>query len=275
MDFFIRDWRELGVAGDEMGWPCNTHVEPLTVKVNLGMEKSATMVPNDPNQVSPRITSASTTKRTKRGTLKVNLLISSGVFGKRLLHSRNWLLPTIRGKGVMGAGLEVSRAVMRGWMTLCVLSQSTRMWGSDFGVGSKAVIAGVEFGFAVRAGACWMGVGWWMDISFWISARRPEMKQFSPKRSWSARENSSKVPSKWLCARCLYQLCASPGEIFLVVVVGYMVVVVVAVMVGVGVAVRLGGGVSGGYQILCLRLLFGLVNLLVDHRLMCLYEEAW
>nr|GFB07964.1 hypothetical protein [Tanacetum cinerariifolium] len=217
---------ELGVTGDEMGWPCNTHVDPLTVKVNLGMEKSVTIVPNDPNQASPRITSAPATGRTKRGTLK-------------------------------GSG------------------------GRGFGVGSKAVVAGVEFGFAMRAGVTGFGsglgvengergdVGWWMAISFWISARRPEMKQFSPKRSWSARENSSQVPSKWFCARCLYQLSASPGEIFLVVVAGY--VVVVAVVVGVG----LGGGVSGGYQILCLRRLFGFVNLLVDRRLMCLYGEAW
>ena len=124
--FFIREWRELGVTGDEIGWPCNTHVEPLTVKVNLGMEKSATMVPNDPNQASPRITSAPATGRTNRGTLKVNLLISSCVVGNRLLHSRNWPLPTITGKGVMGVGLEASRAAMRGWMMLCVLPQSTR-----------------------------------------------------------------------------------------------------------------------------------------------------
>nr|GEW93140.1 hypothetical protein [Tanacetum cinerariifolium] len=160
---------ELGVTGDEMGWPCNTHVEPLTVKVNLGMEKSATMVLNDPNQASPRITSASATRRTKRGTLKVNLLILSGVLGKRLLHSRNWPLSTITGKGVMGAGLEASRAAMRRWMMLCVLSQSKRTMtgeslvkgsgGRGFGVGSKAVVAGLKFGFAVRAGVTGFGSG--------------------------------------------------------------------------------------------------------------------
>nr|GEY00179.1 hypothetical protein [Tanacetum cinerariifolium] len=197
----VLDWKELGVTGDEMGWPCNTHVEPLTVKVNLGMEKSATMVPNDPNQASPRITSVSATGRTKRGTLKVNLLISSGVLGMTLLHSRNWPLPTITGKGVMGAGLEASRAAMRGWMMLCVLPQSKRTlsvgsvlsrsknseagsgsvsagcslseisknygglhaWpgcgGRGFGVGSKAVVAGVEFGFVVRAGVTGFGSG--------------------------------------------------------------------------------------------------------------------
>ncbi|GJX25242.1 hypothetical protein Tco_0231538, partial [Tanacetum coccineum] len=158
----IGEWRELGVTGDEMGWPCNTHVEPLTVKVNLGMEKSATMVPNDPNQESPRITSALAIGRTKRGTLKVNLLISSGMLGKRLLYSRNWPLPAISGKGVMGAGLEASRAAMHGWMMLCVLPQSTRtvtVGGRGFGVGSKAVVAGVEFGFAVRAGLTGFGSG--------------------------------------------------------------------------------------------------------------------
>ena len=43
-----------------------------------------------------------------------------------------------------------------------------------------------------------------------------------PKRSSSARENSSQVPSKLLCTRCLYQNLVG---IFLVVVVGYVVVV--------------------------------------------------
>nr|GEX55622.1 hypothetical protein [Tanacetum cinerariifolium] len=253
----------------------------VVYQVNLGMEKSATMVPNDPNQTSPRIMSAPATRRTKRGTLKLNLFISSGVLEKRLLHSRNWPFSTITGKGVMGAGLEASRAAMRGWMMLNVLPQSTRtgVWLSvgsvlsrsknseagsgsvsagcslseiseslvkgsvrrGFGVGSKAVIAGVEFGFAVRAWACWRDVGWWMAISFWISARRPEMKQFR-RNIFGGRG----------------RVCGGGGG---------------GGGEG-GVAVGLGGGVSGGYQILCLMRLFGLVNLLVDRRLMCLYGEA-
>lgn len=118
---------ELGEAEDANNSPFWTQGDPLKVNEIWGIEKSSRIGPSERSHARPKITSGPVTGDIKRGTWKVFLLSSSGVLGRRLLHSINCPLPTMTMNGVIGVELVVKWATMRDWMMLWVLPQSTRV----------------------------------------------------------------------------------------------------------------------------------------------------
>lgn len=87
------------------------------------MEKPAIRGPMELSHATPSMMSAPSTGRTNNGTKNVFLLSSSGTFGKKLLHSRCWLFPTMTGKEVIVVSLVLSKETRRGWIILCMLPQ--------------------------------------------------------------------------------------------------------------------------------------------------------
>lgn len=91
------------------------------------MENSAESLPALLSQVTPKITSAPYTRRTKIGTWKWELDNCKRKLGQNPWHWMYLPLPTITENGWTDLVSKLRREVTLGWTILCALPQSTRI----------------------------------------------------------------------------------------------------------------------------------------------------